>query len=128
MTDDQELQNYLSGLSDKIRAPLADAIREQAELLSQAQQDALKQLEQPPEETGDLVRSCVVVSGPSDLELSVQVGGDATTNNGYDRALSFEYGTSHQPARSFFYSTYQARRDDMQDAINEALKEALNNV
>ena len=39
--DDQELQDYLNSLPDKLREPLAAVILEQAELLSQAQQNAL---------------------------------------------------------------------------------------
>jgi hypothetical protein len=127
-----EIDNYFDGLSDTIRAPLVAVIREQAEELSAAQQSALKALEQSPEETGALEASCVVVPGSSDLEVFVQAGGDATTNEiregsgtGYDHALGFEFGNSHQPARPFFYSTYHERRDGMHDAITNALTEAL---
>jgi hypothetical protein len=134
MADDQEVQDYLDGLSAKIRSPLAAVIREQAEDLSQAQQSALKALEQSPDEMGDLEASCIVVSGPSDLEVFVQAGGDATTKEvregsgeGYDYAVGFEFGNSHQPARPFFYSTYRERRDGMRAAITDALTEALKN-
>jgi HK97 gp10 family phage protein len=130
MTDD--LDAYLNALPTKIRAPLATVIREQADMLSQAQQSALKALEQPPEETGGLEASCVVVDGPSDLEVFVQAGGTTTTKEvregsgvGYDYAIGFEFGTSHQPARPFFYSTYHEHRDEMRDAITEALTEVL---
>ena len=125
MADDQELNDYLDGLSDKIIAHVAPVIREQAEKLSAAQQSALKELEQPPEDTGALEASCVVVPGASELEFSVQAGGETTTRAGYDHALGFEFGTSHQPARPFFYSTYNAMRDDMQNAITNALNEVL---
>lgn len=130
MADD--LDGYFDSLPDKIHAPLSAVIREQAEELSSAQQSALKALEQSPEETGALEASCVVVDGSSDLEVFVQAGGDATTNEiregsgiGYDHALGFEFGNSHQPARPFFYSTYHERRDQMRDAITNALTEAL---
>jgi HK97 gp10 family phage protein len=129
--DNQDIQDYLNSLPDKLREPLAAVIREQAELLSQAQKDALRALEQS-DETGDLEASCVVVSGASDLEVCVQAGGDATTKDvsegsgvNYDYAEAFEFGTSHQPARPFFYSTYHAMHDDMQDAINDAVNEVL---
>jgi HK97 gp10 family phage protein len=132
MADDQELQDYLNSLPDKLREPLAAVIREQAESLSQAQQSALQALEQSPDETGDLEASCVVVPGATDLEVFVQAGGTLTTKEvrtgsgePYDYAVGFEFGTSHQPARPFFYSTYNAMRDDMQDAISEALNEVL---
>ncbi len=130
--DNQDLQDYLNSLSDRLREPLSEAIQEQAELLSQAQRSALQSLEQAPEETGDLEASCVVVPGATDLEFFVQAGGALTTKEvrtgsgePYDYALGFEVGTSHQPARPFFYSTYHAMRDDMQDAITEALNEVL---
>jgi hypothetical protein len=131
---DDDLDAYLSDLPDKIRAPLVAVIREQAEELSAAQRNALKSLEQSPDETGDLEASCEVVAGASDLEVFVQAGGDLTTKEiregsgvPYDYALSFELGTSRQPARPFFYSTYHERRDDMRDAITDALNEVLQN-
>ena len=43
----------------------------------------------------------------------------------FDYAVAFEYGTSRQPARSFFYSTYNAMRDDMAENINDAVNEVL---
>jgi HK97 gp10 family phage protein len=131
MADDQELQDYLNSLPDKLHALLSDAIREQAQMLSDAQRSALQDLEQS-DETGDLEESCTVVPGENDLEFIVQAGGDLTTKEvregsgeAYDYAEAFEFGTSHQPARPFFYSTYNAMRDDMQDAINEAVSEIL---
>ena len=130
--DNQDLQDYLNSLPDKLREPLSEVLQEQAELLSQAQRTALQALEQPPEETGALDASCVVVPGASDLEFLVQAGGTLTTKEvrtgsgePYDYALGFEVGTSHQPARPFFYNTYRAMHDDMQDAITEAVNEVL---
>jgi HK97 gp10 family phage protein len=130
--DNQDLQDYLNSLPDKLREPLSEVIKEQAERLSVAQQAALGSLEQPPEETGQLEMSCVVVPGATDLEFLVQAGGALTTKEvrtgsgePYDYAVGFEFGTSHQPARPFFYSTYHAMRDDMQDAITEAVNEVL---
>lgn len=128
MADD--LDDYLNSLPDQITEQLSGVIREQAELLSAAQRQALQSLEQSPEETGDLEESCIVVPGKNDLEFLVQAGGDLTTKQiregsgePYDYAEGFEFGTSHQPARPFFYSTYNAMRDDMQHAINEAVSE-----
>ena len=127
-----ELDAYLAALPDQILGQLSNAIREQAELLSDAQRAALRSLEQPPEETGSLEASCVVVTGANPLEFIVQAGGETTTSDvrdgsgvPYDHALAFEFGNSRQPARPFFYNTYQAMRDDMQSAIDEAMQEAL---
>jgi HK97 gp10 family phage protein len=132
--DDQELQDYLNGLPDKLLQPLAAVIREQAQMLSDAQRSALQSLEQS-DETGDLEASCTVVEGETDLEVLVQAGGDLTTKevregNGvsYDYAEAFEFGTSRQPAQPFFYPTYHAIRDDMQQAIDDAVNEVLDNA
>jgi HK97 gp10 family phage protein len=130
MADD--LDAYLNALPDRITEELSGVLREQAELLSAAQKQALQSLEQAPDETGDLEGSCIVVPGKNDLEFIVQAGGDLTTKEvregsgePYDYAVGFEFGTSHQPARPFFYSTYNAMKDDMQEAINDAVNEVL---
>jgi HK97 gp10 family phage protein len=130
MADD--LDDYLNSLPDRLIEQLSHAVREQAELLSAAQKRALQALEQSPDETGDLEESCTVVPGKNDLEFIVQAGGPLTTKDiregsgvPYDYAVGFEFGTSHQPARPFFYSTYNAMKDDMQDALNEAVSEIL---
>jgi HK97 gp10 family phage protein len=129
--DNQDLQRYLESLPDKLTAELADVIREQAELLSAAQKQALQSLEKT-DPTGALEASCVVVPGASDLEVLVQAGGELTTKEvregsgvEYDYALGFEFGTSRQPARPFFYNTYHARKDDIQDAIDQAASEVI---
>src|SRR3954447_1313449 len=113
MADDFDA--YLNALPDQITEQLSGVLREQAELLSAAQKRALQALEQSPDETGDLEESCTVVPGKDDLEFIVQAGGPLTTKDiregsgvPYDYAVGFEFGTSHQPARPFFYSTYNA--------------------
>jgi hypothetical protein len=130
MADD--LDDYLSSLPDKLTEQLSDVLREQAFRLSDAQRDALRSLEQSPE-TGALEASCTVAAGEHDLEYFVEAGGDMTTKEvregsgePYDYALGFEFGTSRQPARPFFYSTYNVMRDDMQKAIEDAINEVLN--
>jgi HK97 gp10 family phage protein len=130
MADD--LDDYLNALPDRLTEQLSAVVREQAELLSAAQKQALQSLEQSPDETGDLEESCTVVPGANDLEFIVQAGGDLTTKDirdgsgvPYDYAVGFEFGTSRQPARPFFYSTYNAMKDDMQDALDEAVSEIL---
>lgn len=127
-----DLDAYLNALPGRITEQLSPVIREQAELLSAAQRQALQSLEQAPQETGELEDSCVAVPGKNDLEFLVQAGGDRTTKDiregsgePYDYAEGFEFGTSRQTARPFFYPTYHAMKDDMQDAINEAVSEIL---
>jgi HK97 gp10 family phage protein len=132
VSDNDDLARYLSDLPEKAREILSDTVREQADLLSAAQRETLRALEQLPEETGDLEDSCVVVPGNSDLEFVVQAGGELTTKeiregsgHPYDYALAFEFGTSHQPARPFFWNTYRDRKDDIQDALDQAASEVL---
>ncbi|WFU69438.1 hypothetical protein [Bradyrhizobium sp. CB2312] len=130
MADD--LDDFLNSLPDKLTEHLDDVLREQAFRLSDAQRAALRSLEQSPE-TGALEASCTVAAGAHDLEYFVEAGGDMTTKEvrdgsgePYDYALGFEFGTSHQPARPFFFNNYDAMRDDMQQAIDDAVSEVLN--
>ncbi|WP_407192520.1 hypothetical protein [Bradyrhizobium sp. STM 3566] len=132
MADNDDLDAYLQSLPDQLTEHLSDVLREQAFRLSDAQRAALRGLEQSAE-TGALEASCTVAPGENQLEYLVQAGGDMTTKpvregSGveYDYALAFEFGTSRQPARPFFYNTYEAMRDDMQQAINDAVSEVLN--
>lgn len=129
--DTKELDEYLNRLPDRIRAELAGAIREQAEMLSDAQRTALQTLEQS-EPTGDLAASCVAVPGENDLEYIVQAGGDLTTKEvregsgvDYDYAEAFEFGTSRQHAKPFFWPTYREKRAGIEQAISEAVDKAL---
>lgn len=130
--DNQDLQAYLESLPDRLTAELADVIREEAEALSDAQRAALQGLEQSPAETGDLEASCLAVPGEGPLEYIVRAGGGLTTREiregsgvDYDYALAFEFGTSRQQAQPFFWPTYQARKDDIQDAIHQAASEVI---
>lgn len=130
MADD--LETYINALPDRITEELSGVVREQAFRLSDAQREALRSLEQAPEETGALEASCTVAPGDNPLEYFVQAGGDMTTKEvregsgePHDYALDFEHGNSRQPARPFFYSTYNAMKDDMQEQINEAVSEIL---
>ena len=129
--DNSDFDKYMNELPDKVRAELSHAVREQGEMLSAAQKQALESLEKT-EPTGDLEASCVVVSGATDLEVTVQAGGELTTKEiregsgvEYDYALAFEFGTSHQPARPFFWPTYRAKREQIEQAINSAEEKAL---
>ncbi|WP_316195929.1 MULTISPECIES: HK97-gp10 family putative phage morphogenesis protein [unclassified Bradyrhizobium] len=129
MADD--LEAHLNALPEQLRERLSDVLREQAFRLSDAQRAALQSLEQDPE-TGALEASCTVAPGANELEYLVQAGGDMTTKEvregsgvSYDYAEAFEFGTSRQPARPWFYPTYNAMKDDIREAINDALNEVL---
>lgn len=130
MADD--LDAYLNALPDQITKQLSSTLREQAERLSAAQRQALQSLEQSPDETGDLEASCTVTPGQDELEFIVQAGGDLTTKEirdgsgePYDYAEAFEYGSSRQQARPFFWPPYRAMKDDIQQSIDDAIKEAF---
>lgn len=129
MADD--LEDYLNSLPAKLTEQLSDVLREQAFILSDAQRAALQALEQSPE-TGALEASCTVAPGRDDLEYVVSAGGEMTTREirdgsgkPYDYSEAFEYGTSRQAARPFFWPTYRAMKDDIQKAINDAVSEVL---
>ncbi|UVO33796.1 hypothetical protein KUL72_19950 [Bradyrhizobium arachidis] len=129
MADD--LESYLESLPDKLTEQLSDVIREQAFRLSDAQREALRALEDSPE-TGALEASCTVAPGANELEYFVQAGGDMTTKEvrdgsgqPYDYAEGFEFGTSRQEARPFFWPTYNAMKDEIQEAISDAVSEVL---
>jgi HK97 gp10 family phage protein len=126
-----ELDDYLDALPDKIREQLSKAILEQAEQLSAAQRQALQSLENT-DDTGDLEASCSVTPGANDLEFIVQAGGELTTKQiregsgvPYDYAIAFEFGTSRQQAKPFFYPTANAMHDQINEAIQDAVNEAL---
>ncbi|WP_375763084.1 hypothetical protein ACE10X_27205 [Bradyrhizobium sp. Pha-3] len=130
-SEQDDLEAWLQALPDKLREHLSDVLREQAFRLSDAQRRALQSLEQFPE-TGALEASCTVAPGADNLEYIVQAGGDMTTKEvrdgsgvSYDYSEAFEYGTSRQLARPFFWPTYRAMKDDIEQAIEEAVSEVL---
>ena len=129
---DDDLDTYLNSLPDRILAELRGVVQEQAEMLSGAQRVALQALETSPAETGNLEESCVAVPGKDDLEWIVQAGGDLTTKEiressgvAYDYAEAFEYGTSKQPARPFFWPTYNEKKDEIRSAIAAGVERVL---
>lgn len=126
---DQWTDRVIQNVSDTVR----DTLKAEAERLSEAQREALRALEQSPEETGNLEESCTVVPGKDDLEFIVQAGGDLTTKEvregsgvEYDYAEGFEFGTSRQPARPFFWPNYEAMKDEISENIERAVSEAIN--
>ena len=129
--DNSDFDAYLNSLPDKLVAELSGVVREQAEMLSGAQRQALEQLEET-EPTGDLAASCIVVPTDDPLTFIVQAGGDLTTKEvregsgvKYDYAEAFEFGTSHQHAKPFFWPTYRAKREDIVTAIDAAVEKVL---
>lgn len=125
-----ELIRQLNSLHDRIRAELAVAVKDQAEMLSDTQRTALRSMESEP--TGNLAASCVALPTDDPLTYIVQAGGEATTvevregsGQAYDYAEAFEYGTSRQPARPFFWPTYRAKKSEILQSIASAVQKAL---
>ncbi|QOG20464.1 HK97-gp10 family putative phage morphogenesis protein [Bradyrhizobium sp. SEMIA] len=124
---DDQLQGWFSGLSYKAKRKLAATIKEQADGLASAIKDAA------PVQTGKLRDSVQVRRRRNELDLEVTAGGDDTTKDvrtgsgvGYDYALATEFGTSKEEAQPFFYSTYRQMRDEIRQAIEDAVEEAIN--
>lgn len=129
----KELQDYLESLPDKVEQQVADVLQDQARQLSAAQRAALQEQQASPAETGHLQESCRVETGNDPLDVHVVAGGDLTetevrTGSGepYDYALGFEFGNSRQAARPFFWNTYRAMKPGIDEAISNAMKEAIN--
>lgn len=60
-------------------------------------------------------------------------GGKPTTDDfvlsrSYDYALAVEYGNSHVNAHPFFFSTYRAKRADIERQLNEAVGEVVSKL
>jgi HK97 gp10 family phage protein len=154
--DNSDFDAYLNSLPDKLVAELSGVVREQAEMLSDAQRQAAIALEETSI-TGGLQESCIVVPTDDPLAFTVQAGGQLTTyvydrwtdyesevvidgrNNEhvkkkrkgtghavtFDHAVAFEFGTSHQHAKPFFWPTYRAKRGQIEQAISLAVEKAL---
>lgn len=123
----RDLINFLKELPNGVRTQIARTVQEQANRLADAQRQKLQSLEKPPEETGGLLKS-IRVDKKNDLLYFVRAGGSLTTKGGYDHALAFEFGTRHQPARSFFYSTARQLNSSMREAIENAAGGAVGRV
>jgi HK97 gp10 family phage protein len=124
---DNDVQGWLDGLSFKVKKKLAQTIKEQADGLA----DAIKAA--APVKSGTLRDSVQVRRGKNSADLVVTAGGDATTKEvrsgsgvAYDYALATEFGTSKEEAEPFFYPTYRERADDIRQAIEGAVDEAVN--
>jgi hypothetical protein len=122
---DDDLQAWFDGLPRKVRSRAADVVRQEAEALSSAQLARLKSLEQPPDDSGGLEASCQVIPGETEADVVVVAGGDLTNVDGYDHAMGFEFGTTKQPARSFFWSTFRERADGIRERIEDAAADAV---
>lgn len=124
----RQVTDWLRRVPKAMRSQLAAEIERQAQRLAAAQRVKLQQLEKPPEETGGGVASIRVEPGSDGTTQTVLAGGPLTTRNGYDHMLGFEFGTVHQPARPFFYSTARVLLPSMKAAIDGAAGIAISKI
>jgi HK97 gp10 family phage protein len=123
---DDDVQNWLDGLSFKAKRKLATTIRDEADKLASAIKQAA------PVKTGALRDSVQVRRRKNDLDIEVTAGGDATTREvrtgsgvSYDYARAVEFGRADAPAEPFFFSTYREMAPEIRQNIESAIEEAL---
>jgi HK97 gp10 family phage protein len=124
---DDDLQDWFSGLSFKVKKRLARTIKDEADKLTSAIKAAA------PVKSGALRDSVQVRRKKSDVDLEVTAGGDATTKEvrtgsgtAYDYANAVEFGTTNSEAEPFFYSTYREMAPDIRQNIEDAVTDAIN--
>lgn len=88
-----------------------------------------------PKDDGTLVDSIRMEIGKNGDQFIVKAGGPKTTkpvregaSATYDYVFASEFGTAHQPARSWFYPTYRARRKKIRRNIEQAAIAAANKL
>jgi HK97 gp10 family phage protein len=123
----KELQAWLRQAPFKMKRELAGKVKAQAEKLASAVRAAA------PVESGALRDSIAVRRTRNELKFFVTGGGNLTTTDiragagvSYDYARAVEFGTTKMPAHPFFYSTARALEPEIQQALEEAVAEALN--
>lgn len=127
------MANVFSNWWTRVAGSLEDVIR--LELTTQAEEMADAMRAAAPEgETGNLRKSIRVVQEPGRRMVVVLVaaGGPLTTKEvrggsgvPYDYARATEFGTQNEPAESFFFPTYRARKKAIRAAVKERVKQAL---
>ncbi|MEN6535650.1 MAG: HK97-gp10 family putative phage morphogenesis protein [Bryobacteraceae bacterium] len=124
---DDELQDWFSGLSFKVKKRLAGKIKDEADRLASAIKAAA------PVKSGALRDTVQVRRKKSDVDLEVTAGGDATTKEiragsgiTYDYSRAVEFGTVNAPAEPFFFNTYREMAPEIRQNIEDAVQEAIN--
>lgn len=150
---DDDVQDWFSGLSFKVKKRLAQTIKDEADRLATAIKASA-----PRGKTGNLAASVKVRRKKSDVDLEVTAGGDLTTKGynrstdydsavtidgrdnsgkskvplgqgsgvGYDYSRAVEFGRANAPAEPFFYNTYRQMAPEIRQNIEDAVQEAIN--
>ena len=86
----------------------------------------------PSGDKGALKRSVRMQTKMSGMQITIRAGGRQTLSaqgagraRRYDYSIGVEYGTKRIAAKPFFWPTYRARRDQVTDAIHNALRRSL---
>lgn len=147
---DDDVQDWFGGLSYKLKRELAATIKEEADGLAAAVEEAA-----PKGKTLKLSKSVRVRRKRNELDLEVTAGGDDTTkfygrstgyaqevvidgrsNEGiskkadgegvsYDYALASEYGTVNEEAQPFFYNTAREILPDIRERIEQKVEDVI---
>lgn len=117
---------FLARVTGSVEEEVNAELMKQARLLVTAIQAAA------PARSGRLRESVRIERGKSSDTVVVRAGGPLTTKpvrNGakatYDYSLATEFGTTHEAAEPFFYSTYRQKRRGMRTAVNAAVNRAV---
>lgn len=120
-----ELQAWFDKLPGRLQQELAGKVERIAQTLSDAQRARFESLQTPPEESGAGAASFRVEPGRNGTVFYAVAGGPTTTRGGYDHMVGFEFGTQHQPARPYFYSTYHLMAPELREQLESALDDAI---
>ena len=89
----------------------------------------------PSGDKGALKKSVRMQTKLSGMQITIRAGGRQTLSaqaraaaRRYDYSIGVEYGTKGVSAQPFFWPTYRKGRDQVTDAIHNALRRSLKEV
>lgn len=126
MAADDDVQSWFDEMPDKVQGRMSSKLLDVANKLASAIKDAA------PKKSGALAES-VQVRQDDDGTFWITAGGDLTTKEvrvgsgiPYDYAMATEFGTKNEPAEPFFYNTVLRVAPELQDDIEDAIGDAVN--
>lgn len=81
-----------------------------------------------------ILRDSIRLEDGGEGSVSVRAGGTPETarptseGTTYDEAVLLEYGTVHMPAEPFFYPAVDARRDEIEAALGQAVEDEIGDL